>query len=62
MKPSHIQTPRTMADCTYEVGYYGRRPDQSMSWSEGIAYSIGGILMFAGALALMLAYFDVLIP
>lgn len=26
MKPSHIQTPRTMADCTFSQGYAEVRP------------------------------------
>lgn len=28
MKPSHITTPRTMAECTFTVGYTSGQPQQ----------------------------------
>lgn len=62
MKSSHITTPRTLADCSFEIGHYTYSPisDEPTIW-EFIVYGIIGIAIFGGLLALALAYFDVLV-
>jgi hypothetical protein len=62
MKSSNITTPRTLADCSFEVGHYTYRPisDEPTIW-EFIIYGTIGLAMFGGLLALMLSYFDVLV-
>ena len=43
MKPSHIQTPRTLADCTFTTGYSTARRERAIRWAEAIA----GVAVFA---------------
>lgn len=58
MKPSHTQTPRTLADCNFTTGYAIAPQSTTM---ENIAYAGAVLAMLAGVIALALAYFDVLV-
>lgn len=44
MKPSHIQTPRTLAECTWTTGYSSVRPERKTHWLEVVAC----VAIFAG--------------
>jgi uncharacterized membrane protein len=61
MKPSHITTPRNLAECTFDVGYRSAELSDEPSWFESTVWSLVGIGAFFGLLACMLAYFDVLV-
>jgi len=62
MKPSHITTPRTLADCSFEIGYYTDRPiSDRPTFLQFIAYGAIGLAMMGGLVACMLGYFDVLV-
>ena len=59
MKPSHIQTPRTLADCTFVYGYTSVRPmaHREPSWERAAGY----VLAFAigcGLAALLVAWWS----
>lgn len=59
MKPSHTQTPRTLADCTFTQGYASVHP---MAYREPTWQVIGGyVLAFAigiGMAALLVAWWS----
>jgi hypothetical protein len=62
MKPSYFQTPRNLADCTFEVGYYSPTPKRQQTDTLGVIGSaVGAAALFGIALMLLLAYFDVLV-
>ena len=44
MKPSHFQTPRTLADCTFEVGH---PTSDEPTLLETVIYGTLGIAVFA---------------
>lgn len=52
MKPSHITTPRTLADCTFTYGYTTKRPMgyREAAWEKPAGYAL------AIAIGLGLAY------
>jgi hypothetical protein len=62
MKPSHLCTPRTLAETTFTTGYVSAPLDDQPSWLESTVFSLIGVGAFLGLLACMLAYFDVLVP
>lgn len=62
MKPSHLSTPRTLAETTFITGYTSSQLTDEPSWMESTVYSLIGVGAFLGLLACMLAYFDVLMP
>lgn len=48
MKPSHFQTPRNLAECTFEVGYNTYPPvDRPVTLLETVIYGLLGIAVFA---------------
>lgn len=51
MKPSHITTPRTLADCTFTTGYPSARRERLIAFGEAVA----GIAVFA-AIGVLLAW------
>lgn len=61
MKQSHYTTPRTLADCSFEIGYYTDRPTNRPTILDFILQAAVGLSMMGGLLALMLGYFDVLV-
>ena len=62
MKPSHITTPRTLAECSFEVGYYTYSPiSDKPTVTECIAYGTAAVIMCSGLLTLALHYFDILV-
>jgi len=47
MKPSHLITPRTLADCTFVVGHSIAEPRRSYSQAPGliiVAFILGALL------------------
>jgi hypothetical protein len=47
MKPSHLTTPRTLADCTFTVGYSIAEPKHNYSQAPGliiVAFILGALL------------------
>lgn len=46
MKPSHFQTPRTLADCQWATGYSSAQPPRTAA-SIALAISIGVLLALA---------------
>ena len=56
MKPSHITTPRTLADCTFTYGYASVRPmaHRTRRWAD-MAYGAAAVILFA-AIGVMLAW------
>lgn len=62
MKPSHYTTPRTLADCSFEIGYYTDRPiSDRPTLPQFLFQAVVGISLMAGLIACMLGYFDVLV-
>jgi hypothetical protein len=59
MKPSHTQTPRTLADCTFTYGYTSVRP---MAYREPHWQRIGGyvlaLVIGVGLAALLVAWWS----
>lgn len=56
MKPSHITTPRTLADCTFTYGYASVRPmAYRTSRLASFAYGAACVAVFA-AIGVMLAW------
>lgn len=59
MKPSHITTPRTLADCTFPTGYVSVQP---MAYREPTWERVAGyVLAFAigcGLAALLVAWWS----
>ncbi len=48
MKPSHLNTPRTLADCQWTTGYSSAQPTRSdTAASIALAISIGVLLALA---------------
>ena len=49
MKPSHYQTPRTLADCTFTTGYASARAERRTAFLEAIAaiavFALIGVLL-----------------
>lgn len=41
LKPSHFQTPRTLADCTFPVGYADKEPAYESILGYCLALAIG---------------------
>lgn len=46
LKPSHFQTPRTLADCTFPVGYADKEPVHESILGYCLALAIGVGLAF----------------
>lgn len=47
MKPSHLTTPRTLADCTFVVGHSIAEPRRSYSQTPGliiVTFILGALL------------------
>jgi hypothetical protein len=47
MKPSHLTTPRTLANCTFTVGYSIAEPRRNYSQAPGliiVAFVLGALL------------------
>ena len=51
MKPSHLQTPRTLADTTFVTGYYSAnfkpKTQPKMDWQDRLVIWAGSIIGFA---------------
>ena len=54
MKPSHLQTPRTLAECTFEVGYSTARVPQY----ESVAGFLLAIAIGVGMACLLVAWWS----
>lgn len=56
MKPSHLTTPRTLADCTFTYGYTSVHPmaHRNSRWAS-IGYAAACIAVFA-AIGVLLAW------
>lgn len=46
-KPSNITTPRTLADCTFTVGYTSRPAATRMDWQDRLVIWASSIAGFA---------------
>lgn len=57
MKPSHLTTPRTLAECTFECGYAVHRFDDRPSLGEFITQAAIGLMCIGGLLAFVLGVF-----
>ena len=55
MKPSHISTPRTLADCTFTYGYASSRSmaHRIPSWEHWAGYALAAFIGFALAALLV---------
>lgn len=56
MKPSHITTPRTLAECTFIQGYSSVQPMayRAAKWEEVAGYALAALIGFS--LAAILFY------
>lgn len=62
MKPSHTTTPRTLAECSFEIGHNTYNPiSDRPTLLQFLFQATVGLCMIVGLLALMLGYFDVLV-
>lgn len=50
MKPSHISTPRQLADCTFTVGHPQIDAVQDRGHAAVVVLSVVGLAVFAGLL------------
>lgn len=59
MKPSHMQTPRTLADCTFVQGYATLDPMgyRVESWEEWAGYALAFVIG-AGLAALLVVWWS----
>jgi len=56
MKPSHITTPRTLADCSFTQGYASVKPMayRLHSWEQWAGYALAVFIGFSLALILFM--------
>lgn len=59
MKPSHTQTPRTLADCTFEQGYASIQPmaHREAPWEVLAGYALA-FAIGVGMAALLVAWWS----
>lgn len=56
MKPSHLQTPRTLADCTFTYGYTSHSPSGHPTLSEFIVQAAIGLTVIGTLVAWAFGY------
>lgn len=56
MKPSHLSTPRTLAECTFVYGYTTHRLDDGPTLGEFFVQAAIGIAVIAGLVAWAFGY------
>lgn len=59
MKPSHVTTPRTLADCTFTYGYASIQPmaHREPTWERFAGYALACVIG-AGMAALLVAWWS----